>query len=35
MGKDVEDLVGDSSLSRDLMLQGSDDIVDGFYATLI
>jgi ABC-2 type transport system permease protein len=35
MGKDVEDLVGDSSLSRDLILQGSNDIVDGFYATLI
>lgn len=33
MGEDVGDLVGDSSLSRDMMLQGLDDVVDAFYAT--
>lgn len=35
MGNDVGDLVGDSETSRDLVLQGSADIVDGFYATLM
>ncbi|MCW2772908.1 MAG: putative transporter [Nocardioides sp.] len=35
MGDDVGDLVGDSQTSRDLVLQGGGDIVDGFYATLI
>jgi ABC-2 type transport system permease protein len=35
MGKDVDDLVGDSSVSRDLILHGSNDVVDAFYATLI
>jgi ABC-2 type transport system permease protein len=35
MGDSVTDIVGDSSYSRDVILQGSDDVVDGFYATLI
>jgi ABC-2 type transport system permease protein len=35
LGDSVGDLVGDSSLSRDMILQGSSDVVDGFYATLI
>jgi ABC-2 type transport system permease protein len=35
MGDSVKDLVGDSSYSRDVILQGSGDIVDGFYATMI
>jgi ABC-2 type transport system permease protein len=35
LGDGVGDLVGDSSYSRDVILQGSADIVDGFYATLI
>lgn len=35
MGDDVGDLVGDSDLSKELILQGSSDIVDAFYATLI
>jgi ABC-2 type transport system permease protein len=35
MGNDVEDLVGDSQTSRDLMAQGSVDLVDGFYATMM
>ena len=35
MGEDVGDLVGDSRASRDLILQGSTDVVDGFYATLM
>ncbi|MEP9365000.1 hypothetical protein ABLE68_18700 [Nocardioides sp. CN2-186] len=35
MGDDVGDLVGDSETSKDLMLQGAGDLVDGFYATLI
>ncbi|HCB07093.1 MAG TPA: ABC transporter permease [Nocardioides bacterium] len=34
MGDSVGDLVGDSSLSQQMMLQGSADVVDGFYATL-
>lgn len=33
LGDQVGDLVGDSEASRDLMLQGSDNLVDGFYAT--
>lgn len=35
LGDGVGDMVGDSSLSRDLMLQGSANVVDGFYATLV
>jgi ABC-2 type transport system permease protein len=35
MGDDVGDLVGDSEASRDLMVQGAVDLVDGFYATLM
>ncbi|MDI6908265.1 polyketide antibiotic transporter [Nocardioides sp.] len=35
MGDDIGDLIGDSGTSRDLMLQGSTDLVDGFYATLM
>ena len=35
MGDDVGDLVGDSELSQDMMLQGSADVVDAFYATLL
>jgi ABC-2 type transport system permease protein len=35
MGDDVGDLVGDSDLSREMMLQGRDDIANAFYATLI
>jgi ABC-2 type transport system permease protein len=35
MGNDVEDLVGDSQTSRDLVSQGGADMVDGFYATLM
>lgn len=33
MGNDVEDLVGDSAASQEMFLQGSSDIVQGFYAT--
>lgn len=35
MGSNVDDLVGDSSVSRDMVLQGGTNVVDGFYATLI
>ena len=35
MGDDVSDLVGDSDLSKQMMLQGAGDIVDSFYATLL
>jgi ABC-2 type transport system permease protein len=35
MGDSVQDLVGDSSYSREVILQGSGDVVDGFYATMI
>jgi len=35
MGNDVNDLVGDSEVSRDLITQGGADIVDGFYAMLM
>ena len=35
MGDSVKDLVGDSSYSQDLILHGSNDIVDAFYATMI
>ncbi|GAA4744868.1 exporter of polyketide antibiotics [Nocardioides endophyticus] len=35
MGDDVSDLVGDSELSKQMMLQGQGDIVDSFYATLL
>lgn len=33
MGNDVSDLVGDSETSQEMFLQGSSDIVEGFYAT--
>lgn len=33
MGNDVKDLIGDSSTSQEMFLQGSDDIVQAFYAT--
>ena len=35
MGDGVKDIVGDSAYSRDVILQGSSNVVDGFYATLI
>jgi ABC-2 type transport system permease protein len=35
MGDDVGDLLGDSELSQDMILQGSSDVVSAFYATLI
>jgi ABC-2 type transport system permease protein len=35
MGDGVTDIVGDSSYSRDVILQGGTDVVDGFYATMI
>ena len=35
LGNDVSDLVGDSDLSKEMMLQGSSDVVNAFYATLI
>jgi ABC-2 type transport system permease protein len=35
LGDGVGDIVGDSSLSREMMLQGSANVVDGFYATMI
>jgi ABC-2 type transport system permease protein len=35
MGDGVQDIVGDSSYSRDVILQGSTDVVDGFYATIV
>jgi ABC-2 type transport system permease protein len=35
MGRDVEDFLGDSELSRDMLAQGGGDVVDGFYATSI
>jgi len=35
IGNDVGDLVGDSETSKDLFLQGSADLVDGFYATAL
>ena len=34
LGDGVGDLVGDSSVSKELILQGSTEVVDGFYATL-
>lgn len=33
MGNDVADLVGDSTTTRDMFVQGGADLVDGFYAT--
>jgi ABC-2 type transport system permease protein len=33
IGDDVGDLVGDSDTTRDLFLQGANDLVQGFYAT--
>jgi ABC-2 type transport system permease protein len=35
LGDDVGDLVGDSDVSKEMMLQGSSDIVNAFYATMI
>jgi ABC-2 type transport system permease protein len=35
LGDNVGDLVGDSQVSKEMMLQGSSDIVNAFYATLI
>jgi ABC-2 type transport system permease protein len=35
MGDSVGDVVGDSAYSRDVILQGSTDVIDGFYATLV
>jgi len=35
MGDDVGDLVGDSDLGKEMMLQGGGDVVDAFYATMI
>jgi ABC-2 type transport system permease protein len=35
LGKDVDELIGDSQTSRDLFLQGGGSIVDAFYATAI
>ena len=35
IGKDVEELLGDSEFSRELMLAGGADPVDGFYATAL
>ncbi|MFC7494057.1 MULTISPECIES: ABC transporter permease [unclassified Nocardioides] len=35
LGSDVGDIVGDSELSQDVILQGRDNVVDAFYATLI
>ncbi len=35
LGDDVGDLVGDSDLGRSMMLQGSDAVLDAFYATLL
>ncbi len=35
MGTDVADLIGESQTSRDLFVQTSGDLVDGFYATAL
>ena len=35
IGEDVEDLVGDSGATRDMLAQGGADLVDGFYATAL
>lgn len=35
MGRDVEDLFGDSETTREMFLQGGGDIVDAFYATSV
>jgi ABC-2 type transport system permease protein len=35
IGDDVGDLVGDSETTREVFLQGAQDLVDGFYATSI
>jgi ABC-2 type transport system permease protein len=35
MGSDVEDFMGDSQASREMFMQGSEDLVEGFYATSI
>ena len=34
-GDDMSDLMGDSELSRDMFLQGMQNLVDGFYAASI
>lgn len=34
-GDDMQDLMGDSQLSRDMFLQGMQNVVDGFYASSI
>ncbi|WP_372734353.1 ABC transporter permease [Nocardioides sp.] len=33
IGNDVEQLLGDSDFARDFMIQGTADLIDGFYAT--
>jgi ABC-2 type transport system permease protein len=35
MGNDVGDLIGDSTVSREIFVQGGGSLVDGFYATAI
>ena len=35
LGTDVGEMIGDSEVTRDLMVQGDADLVDGFYATAI
>jgi ABC-2 type transport system permease protein len=35
MGRDVEDLFGDSETTREMFLQGGGDIVDAYYATSV
>ena len=35
MGDDVGDLIGDSDLSKEMVLQGSGTVVDAFYATML
>jgi ABC-2 type transport system permease protein len=35
LGTDVGDLVGDSEASREMLVQSSGDVVDGFYATAV
>jgi ABC-2 type transport system permease protein len=35
MGRDVEDIIGDSETTREMFLQSTGDIVDAFYATSV
>ena len=35
MGKDVQDLMGDSQMTRDIMAKGGGDLVDAFFATSV